>query len=549
MEITDQIIIDTLTVFRHDKIQLNTCRIKETWLKDHGLYNYLINRFETIDNIQEIIYRIYYKLPDNLHLYCKTCSKEIPLEFKGFRYGYNNYCSYKCSLNDPEKIHKLTNVTQKENIDDDYVLNLMIKDDRLISEYCKSKKLKQFGIYDYMMNRYNDLQKSKSVIQEIVYRMKYHIDKSPRCPNCGKYVKFYRFSEGFRHFCSNYCLNIFNTDIKHHARQQISKKNWLTRGYKIDYSENNDKLIIYNQCSIHNPFTINKTTFYNRCEKDIVMCPICNPEKNLETSIEYKIRLLLERHNIRFEQHVRYIISPREFDFYLPDYKVAIECNGIYWHSGINGKNRFKVKYDLVSKTGIQMLTFWEDDIHYNIDKIENIILRSCHLEQKVFSYNCIINELDENICKYFINTYHIDNYIESDIKLGLFKNNELLCCMTFSNISDNNYVLNRICYKNNLYVIGCEKLLLNYFKNIYSYNSIIVNCNLETDNIKLYETLNFKLESDKIKFTLNYYNYKRSEFRFNKSMLKEFLNCNKDDIREDYLKCYSPYLIYKKRD
>ena len=31
--------------------------------------------------------------------------------------------------------------------------------------------------------------------------------------------------------------------------------------------------------------------------------------------------------------------------------------------------------------------------------------------------------------------------------------------------------------------------------------------------------------------------------------MLKEFLNCNKDDIREDYLKCYSPYLIYKKRD
>lgn len=83
------------------------------------------------------------------------------------------------------------------------------------------------------------------------------------------------------------------------------------------------------------------------------MCPICNPEKNLETSIEYKIRLLLERHNIRFEQHVRYIISPREFDFYLPDYKVAIECNGIYWHFGINGKNRFKVKYDLVSKTDI----------------------------------------------------------------------------------------------------------------------------------------------------------------------------------------------------
>lgn len=106
------------------------------------------------------------------------------------------------------KIHKLTDVSQKENIDDNYVLNILIKDGRLVSEYCKNKKLKQFGIYDYMMNRYDDLQKNASIIQEITYRMKNHIEKSPRCSNCGKYVKFYRFSEGFRHFCSNECANI-----------------------------------------------------------------------------------------------------------------------------------------------------------------------------------------------------------------------------------------------------------------------------------------------------------------------------------------------------
>ena len=62
MEVTVQIIIDKLTVFRHNKIQLNTCRIKESWLKEHGLYDYLMNRFKSVKNIQEIIYRIYYKL-------------------------------------------------------------------------------------------------------------------------------------------------------------------------------------------------------------------------------------------------------------------------------------------------------------------------------------------------------------------------------------------------------------------------------------------------------------------------------------------------------
>lgn len=48
MEVTDQIIIDKLTVFRHNKIQLNTCRIKESWLKEHGLYDYLMNRFKSV---------------------------------------------------------------------------------------------------------------------------------------------------------------------------------------------------------------------------------------------------------------------------------------------------------------------------------------------------------------------------------------------------------------------------------------------------------------------------------------------------------------------
>ena len=313
-----------------------------------------MNRFKSVKNIQEIIYRIYYKLPDNLQLHCKTCGKEIPLLFRGFLYGYNQYCTYKCSLNDPSKIHKLTNVKQKENIDDDYVLNLMIKNDRLISEYCKNKKLKQFGIYDYMMNRYDDLQKTKSIIQEIIYRMKYHIDKSPVCPTCGKYVKFYRFSEGFRHYCSNECANKNENNIndKIITRRNTIEERWKERGYNLKY-KNRDEFLIYDECEIHNPFTIKDYIFFNRVYKDIVMCPICNPIRNPETSIEYKIRLLLEKHNIKFEQHVRYIISPRELDFYLPDYKVAIECNGIYWHCGINGKNRFKVKYYLVSKTDI----------------------------------------------------------------------------------------------------------------------------------------------------------------------------------------------------
>lgn len=73
-----------------------------------------MNKFKSVSNIQEIIYRIYYKIPDNYVIKCKTCNKEIPLRFKSFLLGYNKYCPYKCSLNDPDKIHKLTKVKQKK---------------------------------------------------------------------------------------------------------------------------------------------------------------------------------------------------------------------------------------------------------------------------------------------------------------------------------------------------------------------------------------------------------------------------------------------------
>ena len=91
-----------------------------------------------------------------------------------------------------------------------------------------------------------------------------------------------------------------------------------------------------------------KTSFFNEYFKSLL------ETENINYEEEYKIKntdvkeLLKEYSYSKIELNLN-----RYFDFYLPDYKVAIECNGIYWHCGINGKNRFKVKYDLVSKTDI----------------------------------------------------------------------------------------------------------------------------------------------------------------------------------------------------
>lgn len=195
------------------------------------------------------------------------------------------------------------------------------------------------------------------------------------------------------------------------------------------------------------------------------------------------------------------------------------------------------------------MLTFWEDDIHYNIDKIENIILRSCNLEKKSFSNDIVVNEIDNNLTKEFINNNSIKEYINSTINLGLFKNHELLFAMTFLNNTDNNYILNQICYKDNLYVINSEKLLLDYFIDNYKVNKITTYCHLEFENKKLYENLEFKLNNDKLKFNLTYYNYRTTEHRINKKEVNQLLKLDDSDSLDDYMKCYSGYLIYEKEN
>jgi hypothetical protein len=42
--------------------------------------------------------------------------------------------------------------------------------------------------------------------------------------------------------------------------------------------------------------------------------------------------------DIEIKQNSRSIIAPNELDIFLPEYKLAIEYNGIYWHTEKNGK-------------------------------------------------------------------------------------------------------------------------------------------------------------------------------------------------------------------
>jgi len=69
----------------------------------------------------------------------------------------------------------------------------------------------------------------------------------------------------------------------------------------------------------------------------------------------------------------RTIIKPYEIDIYLPDYKLAIEYNGLYWHSikFIQDKWYHQRKVELAYRQGIRLLHVWE---HEDLEDIKKTI-------------------------------------------------------------------------------------------------------------------------------------------------------------------------------
>ena len=84
------------------------------------------------------------------------------------------------------------------------------------------------------------------------------------------------------------------------------------------------------------------------------------------SSSEIEIKSYLEQWGIKnIISSDRSIIPPLELDIYLPDKKLAIEFNGLYWHSEIAGrknKNYHLNKLNLCADKGIELIQIFEDE-------------------------------------------------------------------------------------------------------------------------------------------------------------------------------------------
>jgi hypothetical protein len=230
----------------------------------------------------------------------------------------------------------------------------------------------------------------------------------------------------------------------------------------------------------------------------------CNPLFYTSTSNK-EINLLnfiKENYNGVIIASDRNTLDGLELDIYLPDEKLAIEFNGLYWHNDINktDRNYHLNKTKKCEKEGIDLIHIFEDEYIYQLDVIKSIILNKLHLtKNKIYGRKTILKEIETKDAKDFLNKNHIQGYTSSSVKIGLYYKDELVSVMLFSKksvggrISFDGYELSRFANKLNTNVIGGANKILKYFEKKYKPKEIRSYADRRWFNGKIYKIMGFE--------------------------------------------------------
>ena len=326
-----------------------------------------------------------------------------------------------------------------------------------------------------------------------------------------------------------------------------------------DIEINNDIVNIKNYCHKHNEFEITKSLLYNRYYKyKINICTKCFPVNEQSSIKEKELINFIISLNIPFIQNDRSLLNGKELDIYIPSHNLAIEFNGLYWHSELfKNKNYHLDKTNLCNQKGVQLIHIFEDEWVYKADIVKSIIKSKLGLiTNKIYARKCNIKEIDSKISKEFLNDNHLQGNVNSSIKLGLYYNNELVSVMSFgkkrksmgSNSNEGEYEMYRFSNKIDTNIIGGASKLLKYFIKNYNPEEIISYADKRYSKGDLYERLGFKRVGES---KPNYWYFNRNgnlerhyRFRFRKDILiKEGFDKNKTEheimLEREYLRIY----------
>jgi hypothetical protein len=226
-----------------------------------------------------------------------------------------------------------------------------------------------------------------------------------------------------------------------------------------------------------------------------------------ESSIEKFVRSLLDEYSINYIQGSFKTIPPMQLDFYLPDYNIGIECNGIFWHSDRRRPPRYQSdKYQYCLKCGVRLISIWEDWVVNSPDVVKSILLSKLGIyKTRIGARQCSIKELTQAEIDVMMQN-HIQGTCKMSYRYGLIYDGKLMAAMGFgkkrrgtigSAEQDGSYELVRFCSLPGWQIIGgAGKLLKQFIKEVHPSIVTSFSANDISDG-HVYEKLGFEKVSE----------------------------------------------------
>lgn len=342
-----------------------------------------------------------------------------------------------------------------------------------------------------------------------------------KCEVCGKLFPFdsRQQKDNWRRTCSSSCASklhsmnngMKNLDVQDRLRearyngsseQMIEYRKFLSD--PINYLNSlGEKKTIFQLSKL---FGLHTTTMGHYINKLSLQSFVSYEMSNMENDVVDFLKTM----GIEFIRHDRNEIKPKELDIWIPENKIAIECNPTSSHnsskpmydSGEPMKYSYhQIKTNLCEEKGIRLIHIFGYEWNHKRSIIESIIRNALgKTENKIFARNCELKEVCYSDAKSFLVDNHRQGFANSSVRLGLYFEDELVSLMTFGsarrtigvNKNAECWELVRFCNKLNTSVVGGASKLFKRFVAQFDPSDIISFSDRAHTTGNLYTTLGF---------------------------------------------------------
>jgi len=329
--------------------------------------------------------------------YCLTCGK--PTKFISISKGYYKYCSTKCSYKSEKRRNKIEETCFRKYGTKTPLLNADVKEKR-------NKTI---------LERYEVKHPSQN--KEIKEKMKdtclsrYGVNN----PNKVEEVKELKIKNSIEKYGTNYPTQ---TEEFIQKSIKIKRSNFLNRLFlsdrlrglcipnfeKTEYSGVHEKYS-WTCCKCNEQF--------DDILEDgrIPRCSNCYPNKTGSSLMEQEVSTFCKQYFPNLIEQDHLILNRKELDIFIPEINFAIEFDGLYLHSELNGtdKNYHLKKTIECEKKGIQLIHIFEDEWYNKQDIVKSLLkAKMGKIENKIYARECIVEKVKNEESQNFLFENHL---------------------------------------------------------------------------------------------------------------------------------------------